>query len=136
MAFDAVLIVDDSSTSRMIIQRCIEMAGLKVGAFRFAENGLEALAMLRESAASAKASGDARQAISLVVTDINMPKMDGATFIRLMRADSDMASIPAIVVSSVASGESDAELLSLGAAAVVKKPVSPAKMLQAFGGLA
>jgi two-component system chemotaxis response regulator CheY len=128
MIYDTVLIVDDSSTSRMIIQRCIEMAGIEVRSYRFAENGLDALALIK--------GGQPGQApVSIVVTDINMPKMDGATFIRLVKADPAMSPIPAIVVSSVASSDADAELLGLGASAVVKKPVSPAKMLQAFGGL-
>ena len=127
MPWGEVMIIDDSSTSRMIIQRCVEMAGIEVGSFRFAENGLDALTLLKEWKAS--------EPVSLVVTDINMPKMDGATFIRLVKADPTMSPIPAIVVSSVASSEGDAELLGLGASAVIKKPVSPAKMLQAFGGL-
>lgn len=127
LSYETVLIVDDSSTSRMIIQRCIEMAGIEVRSYRFAENGLDALNLLKE--------GKPESPVSIVVTDINMPKMDGATFIRLVKSDPAMAPIPAIVVSSVASSEGDAELLGLGAAAVVKKPVSPAKMLQAFGGL-
>lgn len=125
MPVGEVLIVDDSSTSRMIIQRCIEMAGVEVGSFRFAENGLDALASLKE-----------KGGVSVIVTDINMPKMDGQTFIRVLKANPATATIPMIVVSSIASGDMDAELIALGATVVVKKPVSPAKMAGAFGGLA
>jgi len=121
-----VLIVDDSPTSRMIIQRCIEMAGIAIPRYSQAENGLEALGTLKGQAAAGL----------VVVTDINMPKMDGATFLRLLKADPAIAGVPVIVVSSIASSDEDAEYLGLGAAAVVKKPVSPAKMLQAFGSLA
>ncbi len=124
MPVGEILIVDDSSTSRMIIRRCIEMAGVEVGNFRFAENGLDALATLKEQGG-----------ISVIVTDINMPKMDGQTFIRVLKANPQTAGIPMIVVSSIASGDMDAELLALGATVVVKKPVSPAKMASAFGGL-
>ena len=124
MPVGEVLIVDDSSTSRMIIRRCIEMAGVEVGSFRFAENGLDALATLKE-----------QSGISVIVTDINMPKMDGQTFIRVLKANPLTAAIPMIVVSSIASGDMDAELMALGATVVVKKPVSPAKMASAFGGL-
>jgi two-component system chemotaxis response regulator CheY len=133
-----VLIVDDSPTSRMIIQRCIEMAGIAIPRYSQAENGLEALGMLkRQSAAPAAcAAGSAGAAGLVVVTDINMPKMDGATFLRLLKSDPAIAGVPVIVVSSIASSDEDAEYLGLGAAAVVKKPVSPAKMLQAFGSLA
>jgi two-component system chemotaxis response regulator CheY len=128
MNYGEVLIVDDSSTSRMIIQRCIEMAGLEVSGFLYAENGLDALKALKEAGGGSP--------IGVIVTDINMPKMDGATFLRLIKSDPGTQAIPTIVVSSVAAGEADSELLGLGAAAVVKKPVSPAKMHQAFGGLA
>lgn len=124
MPVGEVLIVDDSSTSRMIIRRCIEMAGVEVGNFRFAENGLDALASLKE-----------KGGVSVIVTDINMPKMDGQTFIRVLKANPLTAAIPMIVVSSIASGDMDAELMALGATVVVKKPVSPAKMASAFGGL-
>lgn len=124
MPVGEVLIVDDSSTSRMIIRRCIEMAGVEVGNFRFAENGLDALATLKE-----------KGGVSVIVTDINMPKMDGQTFIRVLKANPLTAAIPMIVVSSIASGDMDAELMALGATVVVKKPVSPAKMASAFGGI-
>lgn len=146
-----VLIVDDSPTSRMIIQRCIEMAGIAIPRYSQAENGLEALGMLKRQASAGEpvstpatpadasgpaVAGTARAAGLVVVTDINMPKMDGATFLRLLKADPATAGVPVIVVSSIASSDEDAEYLGLGAVAVVKKPVSPAKMLQAFGSLA
>ena len=134
MTLGEVLIVDDSSTSRMIIQRCIEMAGIAVPRFSQAENGLEALGILKRATSPATVASPATPGL-VVVTDINMPKMDGATFLRLLKADPAIAGVPVIVVSSVATGDEDAEYLGLGAVAVVKKPVSPAKILQAFGSL-
>jgi CheY-like chemotaxis protein len=122
--YQSVLVVDDSSTSRMIVQRCIEMAGIQVGAFVFAENGLDALALLKKD-----------RAIDLVVTDLNMPKMDGRAFARIVRGDPAFGSIKVVVVSSIADGDAEAELKGLGVAAVVKKPVSPAKMSAALGGV-
>lgn len=124
MGIRQVLIVDDSSTARMIVQRCIEMCGLEAESFGFAENGLDAAAYLRET-----------PGVSVIVTDINMPKMDGQTFLKLLKSDPATSAIPVVVVSSVAEGEGDSALLSLGAAAVVKKPVSPAKIREALGGL-
>lgn len=122
--FRSVLIVDDSSTSRMIVQRCIEMAGVRVGSFLFAENGLDALSMLKANAA-----------IDLVVTDLNMPKMDGRAFARMLKSDPSFSRLSLIVASSIADSDAEAELRGLGAAAVVKKPVSPAKMMEALGGI-
>jgi CheY-like chemotaxis protein len=120
-----VLIVDDSSTSRMIIQRCVEMAAMSYEGFVEAENGMEALALLRE-----------REDLCLILTDINMPKMDGQTFIKLVKNDPKTRSLPLVVISSIADGAFIDELLALGVTAVIKKPVSPAKMLDALGGIA
>ncbi len=122
-SYGQVLVVDDSSTSRMIIQRCIEMAGISVSNYFFAENGLDAYASLRINTG-----------IELVITDINMPKMDGRTFATLMRGDPAMEKIAIVIVSSIADSALETELRSLGVKSVVKKPVSPAKMLQALGG--
>ncbi len=122
MAFKQVLIIDDSMTSRMIIQRCLEMAGYEVEKFHYAENGLDALTLL-ESA----------EPMSLILTDINMPKMDGATFVRKLRGQSRSPGVPIIVVSSIADSQVEAELRSYGVAGIVKKPVSPAKLREALG---
>lgn len=122
-SYGQVLIVDDSSTSRMIIQRCMQMAGINASEYVFAENGLDALTVLR-----------ANKGVDLVVTDINMPKMDGRTFATLMKGDAAMASIVIVIVSSIADSALETELMHLGVKSVVKKPVSPAKMMQALGG--
>jgi len=122
-SYGQVLIVDDSSTSRMIIQRCMQMAGIDVKEYLFAENGLDGFGHLR-----------ANKGIELVITDINMPKMDGRTFATLLRGDPEMAAISIIIVSSIADSALESELLALGVKSVVKKPVSPAKMLLAVGG--
>mgnify|MGYP000930091059 CR=1 FL=1 len=122
--YKSILIVDDSSTSRMIVQRCLEMAGYADSRFMYAENGLDALAALR------KAPG----AVDLIVTDLNMPKMDGATFVRLVKKDPATSAITVLIVSSIADGEAEKELSGQGALAVIKKPVSPAKLVAALGG--
>jgi len=121
-----VLVVDDSETSRMIIQRCLEMAGLREAVFAHAENGLDALSQLKDGINGA--------AVDLVMTDLNMPKMDGRAFVRLVMGRPEYRSLTLIVVSSIADGDAEAELLALGAKAVIKKPVSPAKILSALGG--
>jgi two-component system chemotaxis response regulator CheY len=119
--FGEILIVDDSSTSRMIIQRCIEMAGFSVGGFLFAENGLDAVAKVKDN-----------PSLDLIVTDINMPKMDGQTLVRLIKGNAATSGIGLVVVSSIARGDAEAELFALGVNAVIKKPVSPEKMLKAL----
>lgn len=122
-SYGQVLIVDDSATSRMIIQRCMQMAGVEVSEYVFAENGLDAFTALK-----------ANKGIELVVSDINMPKMDGRTFATLMRGEASMAGIAIVIVSSIADSALEGELRAIGVQSVVKKPVSPAKMMQALGG--
>jgi two-component system chemotaxis response regulator CheY len=118
-----ILIVDDSSTSRMIIERCIQMAGIEAGAVREAEDGIEAMSILK-----------AEPGIGCILTDLNMPKMDGKAFIKLARGIPGGLSISIIVVSSIADSAVEAELRGLGVSAIVKKPVSPQKMRDALGG--
>jgi two-component system chemotaxis response regulator CheY len=125
--YHQVLIVDDSETSRMIIQRCLEMAGIRSATFYHAENGLDALAQLKDSQ-------DRKEPMELIVTDLNMPKMDGRAFVRIVKGTPQFSKVTLIVVSSIADGDAEAELRSLGAAAVVKKPLSPAKLVSVLGG--
>lgn len=121
--YRTVLIVDDSPTSRMIIQRCVEMSGFAVDRFADAENGIDALTALAEF-------GD----VDLIVSDINMPKMDGQTFVRLIKNKGETAGIPVVITSSIADGAIEAEMNRLGITAVIKKPVSPEKIAKALGG--
>lgn len=117
-----VLIVDDSPTSRMIIQRCVEMAGIEVDSFLYAENGIEGLSTLDDNP------------VDLIFTDINMPKMDGQTFIRLLKNKQETSRIPIIVTSSIADGSVEIEMKKLGITDIIKKPVSPEKIMRIFGG--
>lgn len=121
--YHAILIVDDSPTSRMIIQRCVEMSGIAAGRYMHAENGIDALALL-----------DGNPDVDLIFSDINMPKMDGTTFIRLLKNKQATASIPIVVTSSIADGSVENEMNRLGVSTVIKKPVSPEKILKVLGG--
>lgn len=123
MRYDKLLIVDDSPTSRMIIQRCVEMAGIETSRVLFAENGIDALAVLGDN-----------PDVDLIVSDINMPKMGGDTFIRVLADRKDGRKRKIVVTSSVADSSVENDLRALGVSAIVKKPVSPEKMAQALGG--
>ncbi len=117
-----VLIVDDSPTSRMIIQRCVEMTGIEVDSFLYAENGIDGLSIIDDNS------------VDLIFTDINMPKMDGQTFIRLLKNKPVTSKIPVIVTSSIADGSIEIEMKKLGITDIIKKPVSPEKIMRIFGG--
>lgn len=120
--YRSVLIVDDSPTSRMIIQRCIEMTGVEVDSFLYAENGIDGLSVLDDNT------------VDLILTDINMPKMDGLTFIRLLKNKTLTAKIPVVVTSSIADGSIELEMNKLGITDIIKKPVSPEKIMRVLGG--
>jgi len=109
-----ILIVDDSETARMFIRKCLEIAGEREAEFLEAGNGTEALSLLESSQ------------VDLIVTDLNMPGMDGMELLWHVRARKDWKKPPVLVITSAKNPAREAELLSLGASAVLAKPISPA----------
>ena len=95
-----VLVVEDSLTTRELEASMLRAAGYDVDAAR---DGLEALELL------------ARKTFDLVVTDLQMPRMDGFAFMKRLRADRRFKDIPVIVVSSLGSEEDKLKGLELGA---------------------
>jgi two-component system chemotaxis sensor kinase CheA len=102
----SVLVVDDSLTTRMLEQSILESAGFDVD---LATSGEEGLAKARA----------ARYALFLV--DVEMPGMDGFTFIERIRADRDLRDIPAVLVTSRTSPEDRQRGRDVGAQAYVVK---------------
>jgi two-component system chemotaxis response regulator CheY len=112
MAF-RVLIVDDSPVMRAFIRRIIVLSGMEGTEFLEASDGREALKLLRE------------QWVDLVLTDINMPSMDGEQLMRCLEADDMLRSVPVVVVSTDGTESRMHQMLSLGARGYVKKPFMP-----------
>ncbi len=117
MKYQKVLITDDSATSRMIIKRCIEMAGFFDIDYLEAEDGLQGLTILDE------------EKVDLIITDLKMPKMDGKTFIRKLKSNDDTKDIPVVVISSLDNSVLEERLKREGVLTVIGKPLSPAKVL-------
>ena len=115
MAFD-VMVVDDSPAMRRFIRRVIEVSGFRVGRYLEAGNGEEALAQLES------------EWVDVVLTDINMPKMDGETLVKEMRQLSHLMAIPVIVISTDATESRMDRLRSLGAQGYVTKPFAPERL--------
>lgn len=113
-----VLVVDDSSSIRAIIKKIIKVSGFDVGAFLDASDGKEALVVM-----------DANP-VDLVLTDINMPNMNGLELITRIKKDPALASIPVVVVSTEGSEKKMAQAMSLGAVGYVKKPFVPEEIKQ------
>ena len=108
-----ILIVDDSSTTRAMISRILNLSKLPIGQLYEAGNGQEALESL------------AQNWIDLVITDINMPQMNGLELVRRMAADHQLSTTPVIVISTEGSEERINELKALGIAGFLRKPFTP-----------
>jgi len=122
MTYEKIMIVDDSTTSRMIIKRCFFIAGYENSEYIEAEDGLAALSILQE------------QGVDLIVTDLNMPRMDGATFIRRLKMKEGKSDIPILVISSIGNDAVRTELSGSSVLAVIRKPLSPMKIVESLGG--
>ena len=119
MAFN-ILIVDDSSTTRMMISRSLQLARVPVGTLTEAADGEAALALLQESW------------VDVVIADINMPVMNGIEMMQRMKADEELKSIPIIVISTEGSSERIESLQALGVSAYVRKPFTPEAVRDTF----
>ncbi|HXM41901.1 MAG TPA: response regulator [Bryobacteraceae bacterium] len=108
-----VLIVDDSPVMRTFIRRIIVPSGMEGAEFLEASDGAEALDLLRA------------QWVDVVLTDINMPSMDGEELLRRLEADAVLKTVPVVVVSTDGTASRIRQMLSLGARGYVKKPFLP-----------
>ena len=102
-----VLVVDDSHTIRRIVAQALEEAGFQVIT---AENGKQALKRIDE------------QRPDLIISDIDMPEMNGIDFCKTLHADPALAVIPFVIMSASSDRAMMRRLLSLGAAGYLVKP--------------
>lgn len=105
-----VLIVDDSAAIRKILQRVLRQADVPIGQVFEAGDGLEALEMMKT------------QSIGLVMTDINMPNMDGIQLLTKVKAVEAWKDVPVVLVTTEGSQAKVLEAAQLGAAGYVRKP--------------
>lgn len=114
-----ILVVDDASLVRLYSRQILEGAGYEVDE---ALNGLEALERLL-----------ARPADMLIV-DVNMPQMDGLTFIRaLRRQDLPLAATPVLVISTESGAHDVGAARAAGANFYLTKPVGADQLLEVVG---
>jgi two-component system chemotaxis response regulator CheY len=115
MAFN-ILIVDDSPAMRRVVRRVLEISGVEIGRCLEAENGSDALVKLRSDW------------VDLVMTDINMPEMNGEQLLTEVRKDPLLAAIPVLVISTDRSEARAKRMMALGADGYVSKPFLPATL--------
>jgi two-component system chemotaxis response regulator CheY len=105
-----VLIVDDSAAIRKILQRVLRQADVPMGNVFEAGDGVEALEILKV------------QNVGLVLSDINMPNMDGLELLGHIKANEPWKKLPIVMVSTEGSQAKVLEAVELGAAGYVRKP--------------
>ncbi len=115
-----IMIVDDSATLRQVVSIALKGAGYDV---LEASDGKDALARL---------SG---QKVHLVISDVNMPNMDGLTFVTEMKKLPAYKFTPVIMLTTEAGADKKAQGQAAGAKAWVVKPFQPAQMLAAVSKL-
>ena len=122
MAFN-VLIVDDSLSMRSVIKKTIKVSGFKVGEYFEAADGKEALKILADAW------------VDLVLTDKNMPNMNGLELITKMHADQILRSIPVVMVTTEGSEKSVQKSMEMGAKGYIKKPFQPEDIKRVLNGI-
>ncbi len=104
------LIVDDSTVMRKIVERALRQAGLDTLVVHEAANGTEGLDMLRT------------KKVDLILSDINMPSMDGLEFLRQLRAQNLAPGVPVVMITTESSEEHVKQAILAGAQGYIRKP--------------
>ncbi len=117
------LIVDDSATMRKIVMRVLRQADIQVGDVVEAGNGKEGLQALV-----------ADPEIGMVLSDINMPEMNGIDFVKAIRTRRDKTSLPVIMISTEGGEAMMQAAMDSGANGYVTKPFTPESIRSALEG--
>jgi two-component system chemotaxis response regulator CheY len=118
-----ILIVDDSAAIRKILQRVLRDAQIPVGKFFEAGDGYEALEIMKTNQ------------IGLILTDINMPNMNGLELLGHLKANAAWKDLPVVMVSTEAGKGKVLEAVELGAAAYVRKPFNADQIKEKLAAL-
>lgn len=113
-----ILIVDDSPTLRSSLTFCLENAGYPIIQAENGQEGLETLSRLK----------DEKKSLALIITDINMPVMDGIRFIKEVKATT-WRFIPILVLSTETEKSLKDQAKEAGAAGWLLKPFRPEQLL-------
>ena len=112
----SILMVDDSEIIRGVLGRTIRMVGIPLSALHQAVDGVSALKVLEG------------QLVDLILTDINMPGMDGLAFVKALQVDPVLCEIPVAVISTEGSDQMRQAFVELKVKAFLRKPFTPEKI--------
>jgi len=105
-----LLIVDDSSVMRKIVERSLRQAGLNIAQVLEAGNGAEALSVVKQGK------------VDLILCDINMPVMDGLEFVKQLSTLENAKGVPVVMITTESSEGYVVQALSAGARGYIRKP--------------
>jgi two-component system chemotaxis response regulator CheY len=118
-----VLIVDDSAAIRKILQRVLRQTDIPIGDVLEAGDGLEALKALEG------------RHVNLILSDINMPNMDGLQLLAQLKQNDKWKSVPIVMVTTEGGQGKVIEAVQLGAAGYVRKPFTAEQIKEKLTGL-
>ena len=111
-----ILIVDDSPIIRRFIRKALGLAGVESVKLHEAENGQVALDYVKSNP------------VDMVFLDLNMPVMDGETFLRILRGTDEFEDLPVVLVSTECNAERLKRIRELGVRARLRKPFEPERL--------
>lgn len=112
------LIVDDSSVMRKIVERSLRQAGLEALVVFEASSGVEGLEILKS------------REVDLILSDINMPSMDGLEFVRQLRSQHLAPEVPVVMITTESSEEHVRQAIEAGAKGYIRKPFTADQVKQ------
>lgn len=118
-----VMIVDDSAAIRKILQRVLIQADVPIGKVVEAGDGQDALEKLKTAT------------VGLILSDINMPNMDGLQLLAALKSQDSTKGVPVIMVTTEGSSNKVMEAVSLGAAGYVRKPFTAEQIKEKLAGI-
>jgi two-component system chemotaxis response regulator CheY len=118
-----ILVVDDSAAIRKILTRVLRQTGMAIQTIHEAGDGQDALAVM------------AQHRVDLVLSDINMPKMDGLQLLASLKASPQWHSVPVVMITTEGGETKVAEAVRLGAAGYVRKPFTADQIKEKLVGI-
>jgi CheY-like chemotaxis protein len=126
-----ILLVEDDEVDVMNVRRAFKKGGVTHPLF-IASNGLEALDMLKGQRGQGPVVPPERR---LVLLDLNMPKMGGIEFLRILRSDPDLKSTPVVVLTTSGEDRDRVQAYNLNVAGYLLKPVTFEPFVQTMATL-
>ena len=118
-----VLIVDDSAAIRKILQRVLRQTDLPIGEIKEAGDGTEAVEILKD------------RTFGLILSDINMPQMDGLQLLARIKEMEHLRNVPVIMITTEGGQGKVMEAVQLGATGYVRKPFTADQIKEKLAGL-